>query len=234
VVCKNGRPQLRQDEDRRLFAESAGTCVLCNTPLFADVASTDRSISIAERAHIVAHSASGPRGDSSVASDDLSDPANIVLLCPTCHTTVDKVPDAYPPSLLLAKKATRAAAVARVGGTPIFDTREQARRAVENVLQRNETIFRTFGPDPLDGAMASTEAAAKWSRVVLDEIVPGNELIVAMVQVNPDLATPADAAAAELLRLHTQDLAAKHRGQEMTGPALRFPAAAVKIFVENS
>jgi hypothetical protein len=198
------------------------------------VATSNRSISIAERAHIVAHSASGPRGDSSVPSDYLSDPANIVLLCPTCHTTVDKAPDAYPPSLLLAKKATRAAAVARVGGVPIFDTREQARRAVENVLQENQAIFRTFGPDPLDGSMDSTEAAAKWSHVVLDEIVPGNDLIVAMVQVNPHLATPADAAAAELLRLHTQDLAAKHQGQEVTGPALRFPAAAEKIFAEDS
>jgi hypothetical protein len=232
VVCNNGRPQLSQDDDRRLFAESAGTCLLCNRPLFADVAAANRSISIAERAHIVAHSASGPRGDTSVSSDYLSDPANIVLLCPTCHTTADKAPDAYPPSLLLAKKAARSAAVARVGGAPTFDTKQQARQAVENVLNRNNTIFRTFGPDPLSGSMESTEAAERWSQVVLDEIVPGNELIVAIVQMNPHLATSADVSAGELLRLHTQDLATKHRGEEMTGPALRFPEAAEKIFAK--
>lgn len=69
---------------------------------------------------------------------------------------------------------------------------------------------------------------------MLDEIVPGNELVVAMVEMNPDLATPADVSAAELLRLHTQDLAAKHRGQEITGPALRFPEEAKEIFEEVS
>jgi hypothetical protein len=78
-----------------LFAESAGTCLLCNTPLFIDPATLRRSISIAERAHIVAHSERGPRGDRSVPRDYRAHPANIVLLCPTCHTTVDKDPSAY-------------------------------------------------------------------------------------------------------------------------------------------
>jgi hypothetical protein len=102
------------------------------------------------------------------------------------------------------------------------------------VLNRNKTTFHAFGPDQEDGSMESTEAAARWSQVVLDEIVPGNELIVAMVQMNPHLATSADVSAAEQLRLHTQDLAAKHRGQELTGPALRFPEAAEAIFAEVS
>lgn len=230
MVCKNGRPRLTDDQDRQLFAESAGTCLLCNTPLFASSPLRQRSISIAERAHVVAHSAEGPRGDPTVSAEHLRDPANIVLLCPTCHTKVDKAPVAYPPATLLATKARRAGAVALIGGAPIFGSREQARHAVELLLERNGATFRAFGPDPGDGSLGTAEQAANWSERVLDDIVPGSELIVAIVETNPDLATPGDRSAAALLRLHAKDLSDKHRRGEITAPALRFPEAAMAIF----
>jgi hypothetical protein len=159
-----------------------------------------------------------------------SDPANIVLLCPTCHTTVDKDPSAHPAELLLAKKRTRAAAVARIGGVPTFASRSDARKAVEASLDRNATIFRLLGPSRRDGSLPSTEAAAEWRERVLEDIIPGNELIVALVEMNPDLATKPDRTAAEKLRLHTQDLARKHRYGEIVGRARRFPREAALIF----
>jgi|SRR6185312_942685 len=229
MACKNGRPQLNQDQDRQLFAESAGTCLLCSTPLFKAGQPQGRSVSIAERAHIVAHSEGGPRGDGRVPASARSDPANIVLLCPTCHVIVDKDPVAYPEGLLLSKKQTRAAAVAQVGGVPTFASRSAARHAVEMILNRNETIFRIVGPDTSDGSLPSEEAAARWRDRVLGDIIPGNELIVAIVEMNPDLATNADRLAAEQLRLHVQDLSRKHRHNEVLAPALRFPEAAAHI-----
>jgi hypothetical protein len=142
----------------------------------------------------------------------------------------DKSPESYPAELLLAKKAARAKAVATVGGTPLFEKREDARRAVEVVLERNRVNFDTVGPGAVDGSLPSTEAANKWSQLVLNYIVPGNELIVAIVDLNPHLATTSDRAAAELLRLHTKDLVEKHRGGSLTAPARRFPKAAEQIF----
>jgi hypothetical protein len=233
VVCTNGRAKLSQDQDRQLFSESAGTCLLCNTRLFFDSPSAGRSVSIAERAHIVAHSAVGPRGDRGVSADYRSNPANIVLLCPTCHTRVDKSPDAYPTELLLTKKTKRAEAVANIGGTPTFNTREDARRAVRAILERNEMIFHTAGPSADDGSLPSTEAANKWSRLILAEIAPGNELIVAIVAMNPRLTTASDRSAAELLRLHNKDLAEKHREGSLVASAQRFPKAAHSIFLEE-
>jgi hypothetical protein len=158
------------------------------------------------------------------------DLANLVLLCSTCHIAVDKDPAAYPAELLLAKKRVRAIAVARIGGVPTFASRRDARDAVEAILDRNETIFSIMGPNPCDGSLPSAEAAAKWRERVLGDIVPGNELIVAIVEMNPNLTTRPDRTAAELLRLHTQDLARKHRSGEIVGPALRFPREAVDIF----
>jgi hypothetical protein len=229
VACTEGRPKPKAEQDRRLFAESAGTCLLCNATLFP----SPGRITIAERAHVVAHSAVGPRGDSRLSSEDRSDPANIVLLCPNCHTQVDKDPEAYPTEWLLARKAARATAVAMIGGTPTFSSRATARRAVESILERNRIIFQTAGPGQ-DGSLPTIESAARWSQHVLDEIVPGNELIVAIVQMNDGLASSSDRTAAELLRLHTKDLAAKHRGEPLIAPARRFPETAVHIFAEES
>jgi hypothetical protein len=60
--------------------------------------------------------------------------------------------------------------------------------------------------------------------------VPGNELIVAIVEMNPDLTTRVDRLAAEKLRLHVHDLASKHQYGKIVGPALRFPEEATCIF----
>lgn len=235
LACRNGRPKLTQDQDRRLFAESAGTCLLCSTRLFTEVPDgSRRSVSIAERAHVVAHSDVGPRADRTVSEDERSDPSNIVLLCPTCHTQVDKAPDSFPAGDLFTRKAVRTAAVALAGGTPVFKTRSDARRAVKTVLERNRLIFSNYGPDADDGSFPSIEEAERWSRHVLEDIVPGNELIVAIVKINETLATTEDRAAAELLRLHTRDLAEKHRGKPLTAPARRFPTSAEKLFSEDN
>jgi hypothetical protein len=230
LACSNGRPKLTQDQDRRLFAESAGTCLLCNIRLFPNIPDESRSISIAERAHVVAHSNLGPRADGTLSEEDRSDPANIVLLCPTCHTQADKVPDNFPIADLVSRKAARAAAIALVGGTPVFKSRLDAHRAVRRILERNWLIFSNYGPDADDGSISSTEEAKRWGLHVLDDIVPGNELVVAIVGNNEQLATAEDREVAELLRLHTRDLAEKHRGQPVTAPARRFPPGAESLF----
>jgi hypothetical protein len=172
--------------------------------------------------------------DRSAPADYVKDPANIVLLCPTCQTKADKDPDAYPSTTLLAKKATRTAAVAITGGAPICDSREQARHAVQALLELTATVFRTFGPDAGDGSLGTAEEAENWSKHVLGDIVPANELIVAIVEMNPNLTTREDRSAADLLRLHTNDLSEKHRHGEITAPALRFPAEAADIFARTS
>lgn len=230
MACSLGRPQLKKDQDRRLFVESAGTCLICNVSLFPEDLKSGRSIPIAERAHIVAHSASGARGDSSLPSDQRDDPQNIVLLCPTCHTKADKAPDSYPAEDLLRWKHDRQRAVSLIGDTPILATREEARRATERLLARNRLLFESYGPSPEDGSVVSTEAHEIWRARVLNEIVPNNRLLIALVEVNEDLASADDRVGAELLKQHTDDLEEKHLNRQVLGPAKRFPSEAEFIF----
>ncbi|MFE4540343.1 HNH endonuclease [Streptomyces scopuliridis] len=233
MACTSGRPTLGQDADRALFAESAGTCLLCNTTLFPSDPKRKRSIPIAERAHIVAHSDDGPRADSGISQPDRDSPSNIVLLCPNCHTKVDKAPESYPADYLTKAKEARKQAVSRIGGTPSFSSRMEARKAARRILLRNRILFETKGPDPITGSTGSREKAAVWSSCILNEIVPNSRLLVALIEVNEDLATAEEMETAELLRQHTDALESKHKGEPLLGPAPRFPARAEKIFTEE-
>lgn len=189
---------------------------------------------MAERAHIIAHSDGGPRADPSLPAELRNDPENIVLLCPLCHTMADKAPESYPTDSLSRRKSIRREAVARIGGTPVFTDRGNARRAAERLLERNRLLFRQYGPNPKDGATSSKEEAMAWSERVVDEIVPNNRLLIALVDVNASLAVPADREAAELLRQHTDDLERKHATTHaITGPAARFPKEAENLFQET-
>lgn len=229
MTCKHGRVKLTTDQDRQLFIDSAGSCLLCQTSLFP-ASPRGRSISIAERAHIVAHSPAGPRGGAASSGSHADDPANLVLLCPTCHTKVDKAPEEYSPTMLVDLKFNRAAAVATIGGVVTFSSRAEARAAVENLLSQNRDAFNRSGPDTHDGSFPTIEGAERWRELVLTEIVPRNELLVSIVEVNSALATHADRLAASKLRAHTRDLAAKHRGGPLLAPSERFPITAETIF----
>src|ERR1700680_45476 len=160
LVCTAGRAKLSPEDDRILHAQSAGICLLCRRTLFEK---GRRGVtSIVERAHIVGHSVSGHRGSESLSVEQRSSPENIVLLCPTCHTLVDKSPEEYPAKRLLAAKQARRDAVERLGQVRGFENRRQARQHVDAILMRNHAVFLALGPDRV-GGLASTEAAAKWN-----------------------------------------------------------------------
>lgn len=230
MTCTNGRPSLSADQDRMLFTESAGTCLLGGESLFPLVPSGTRSISIAERAHIIGHSSAGPRGDKATSEAERADPTNIVLLCPSCHTMIDKAEGEYPASTLLSLKESRRAAVALIGGAPTFRSRDAARSVVTEILQRTRAVFEAIGPVPSDGSLPTAEAATRWSREVRDTIVPNLQVVVAIVAANRDLASPEDRATAERLRLHAADLLRKHSDIPLDGPAMRFPREANDLF----
>jgi hypothetical protein len=78
-----------QKDQKRLFGLSAGRCNICN---FGAVNQ------IIETAHIFAKNPGGPRGFIKKQNDNSYN--NLILLCPNCHTEVDKYPDTYTPEKL--------------------------------------------------------------------------------------------------------------------------------------
>lgn len=85
-----------QQDIKKLFSLSAGKCNLCKIQLI------ENDIQIAEMAHIIAKSSSGARGSIFNINNNSYD--NLILLCPNCHTKVDKYPDEYPVQKLINLK----------------------------------------------------------------------------------------------------------------------------------
>lgn len=80
-----------------LYGLAAGRCAIpnCRKEVVLDSDPADVRKQIGKIAHIVGHSISGPRGDASYSQDKLDTYDNWVLLCPTCHDTVDALIRTY-------------------------------------------------------------------------------------------------------------------------------------------
>ena len=80
-----------QADIKILYGRAAARCAFpsCRQLLVLERTATDETKQIGKIAHIIAHSEQGPRSDISYPSDKLDAYENWILLCPTCHDTVD-------------------------------------------------------------------------------------------------------------------------------------------------
>lgn len=82
-----------------VWSRAGGHCELCSHDLTLDLM-TLTPARLGEVAHIIPASPKGPRSDANqtaAVSEALTDdPANLMLLCATCHNTIDKTPEGYP------------------------------------------------------------------------------------------------------------------------------------------
>ena len=82
------KTNLKSNDKRKLYFKTGGLCSLCYEPLDFDVFSRQIT-NVSEYAHIIADSEEGTRGCAASAKY-AGNIDNIILLCPTCHTKVDK------------------------------------------------------------------------------------------------------------------------------------------------
>lgn len=95
-----------------LWAKSGNRCAFpgCSQLLVEDATDLDGSSVVGEMAHIVAHSNDdGPRSDPTFPRDKIDLPENLLLLCPTHHTIVDKQANSYTVADLTEWKCVREA-----------------------------------------------------------------------------------------------------------------------------
>ncbi len=80
-----------------LYGRASGRCSFphCRVDVTLPETLGDRDKPIGKIAHIVGHSANGPRGDSTYPKEKLDTYENWILLCPTCHDKVDVQSNTY-------------------------------------------------------------------------------------------------------------------------------------------
>lgn len=89
---------ISQKDIKLLWGRAASRCAFpkCKVTLTQGDGPSSPNITIGEQAHIVAKEPNGPRGQSLLTESERDSYANLILLCPTHHTLIDKAPDKHP------------------------------------------------------------------------------------------------------------------------------------------
>ena len=94
---------IAEKEVKLLWGRAAGYCSNpeCRTKL-SSLEDEKNPFLLGEMAHIVARNVGGPRAAAQAGANVYE---NLILLCPTCHTKIDKAPRSFPIELLSNWKA---------------------------------------------------------------------------------------------------------------------------------
>ena len=216
----------------RLFSQAAGHCQKpdCLDALFPFELGGDKHI--AEMAHVIPHGEAGPRHEDRPADDfdpDAFD--NLILLCPTCHTKIDKNPDIFPRNILLEWKQNHVANLAAKQGIRAYGSRAEVKAAVAGVMAENKAIWDKFAPE--QGSIfeydPESEAAKTWSQRMRSVILPNHYRVQAIIRANLSLATDDERRTFAEYQEHVRGLSERHLCG-VSGRAVRFPEAMEGMF----
>ena len=229
MTCKRGKADPDTHTKLKLFADSGGYCQNpdCNTNLFLAVGKTE--FHIAEMAHIISAGVDGPRTDKTLEKEIKGDFSNLILLCPTCHTKIDKAESEYPESLIFKWKNTHSGKIKFIFNIKQYDNRLEARQSVLPILNENKIIFETYGP--LTGSQYNPESEIPkiWLSKIHQCILPNNRKLLSIFDSNYKLLNQEEKITVELFRQHVLDFESKHiNNTEING--LQFPQNLHHIF----
>ncbi|PCF94104.1 HNH endonuclease [Vreelandella nigrificans] len=226
------RKHIPAETKLRLFSKAAGHCQHpdCLEPLFPAEMGGDKHI--AEMAHVIPHGKTGPRHDERPAGEFEADSfENLILLCPTCHTIIDKDSGGYSRSTLLGWKSNHLAALANRQGIRSYDERGQVRDAVITAMTENKAVWNEFAPS--DGASfeydPESETAKTWVQRMRGVILPNHFRIQAIIKANRHHMTEAEQQTFARYQEHVRGLSERHVCG-VAGGAIRYPAEMDEIF----
>lgn len=229
MACTNGRANPATVTKLRLFADSGGYCAKpdCLSPIFVDLESN--TVHVGEIAHVISAMDGGPRSDSALNGSERSNYENLILLCPYCHTVIDKAEKDFPAELLLQWKANHKQTISDAFGVNAHETRELARNAVEPLIEENKFIFDEYGPLTDERFNPESDMPAQWLRKIHGTIIPNNRRIIGLCDKNANHLTDVERRLLQAFRQHVDDFEAKHLvGAEQNGR--RFPDGFDRIF----
>jgi hypothetical protein len=174
---------------KKLWGLAAGRCSRpgCDDECIRFLA--DDPTVIGEMAHVIAQSPKGPRGIQQGGEDVYE---NLILLCPTHHSEVDKAPvGTFPADVLLMWKKEHEAEVAAAFAAPIMPSTLELGRYVKRLLVENETTWKTYGPESAEAESNPISSLSQlWPLRKLSTIVPNNRKIINVIRKNSTLLEP--------------------------------------------
>ncbi|WP_324069661.1 MAG: HNH endonuclease signature motif containing protein [Flavobacterium sp.] len=173
---------------RKLWASSGGFCGKpdCHADLFPFFESGEIT-NIEELAHIIGQKKKGPRGANPLPLSERDEFENIILLCPTCHTIIDKNPKLYPDNTIKQWKANHENSISNIFKVPKLESRLDASKYLKPLLAENKAIFDLYGPHSKNAIDNQLATELMWEKLAIQKILPNNRKIEAFIEQNQDL-----------------------------------------------
>lgn len=216
---------------RKLLASSGGFCgnPRCHRNLF-DFFETGEITNIEELAHIIGQKEGGPRGVDELPLNQRDEFENIILLCPTCHTTIDKNPKLYPKEIIKIWKKEHEESIKNLFLVPKFKTRGEVRCFLHPFFAENKAIFDQYGPDSDNADKDPMATELEWERLCLQKLIPNNRKIESAVIANIDLMTEEEFALFTQFKLHREGFEFNKLSGDFNATVPRFPVGFENIF----
>ena len=173
-----------ESDVKRLWGLAAGRCSFqgCGIPCINFIES--EQVIVGQMAHIIAKRPRGPRGNTRVGENNKYE--NLILLCPTHHTQIDKAAvGTYPCSILQEWKKNHEEFVRKALATPPFSTRMEMAKFIQGLLVENRISWEKYGPESMEARTNPlSNLIAIWALRKVETIVPNNARIVNAIECN--------------------------------------------------
>lgn len=141
---------------------------------------------IGEMAHVIGNKPTAARGTPEGGADTYD---NLILLCPTHHTHIDKAPEGtYPVEMLHEWKRNHEEKIRYAGKVVKFEDFQKLHTAIARLLISNKAIFDAFGPkSEAANEDPSSNLFIVWELRRIDKILPNNRRILHLLDANEEL-----------------------------------------------
>jgi len=200
---------ITQKSIKILWANAAGRCAFpgCQCRLCTSDAGAGAPHTIGEMAHISGEKPGASRYNASQSQNGRDDYTNLILLCPTHHTTIDKPENEkrYTIEILQKMKLEHETYVhERLEVRKLRDKHEVA-SYVYPLLKENHQVFSTYGPQSeIARRNPDSDAHGIWLSERLATIVPNNRTIAEIMSANSSLFTPQEQVVLNKFALHAR------------------------------
>lgn len=201
---------ITQKSIKILWSASGGRCAFpgCWERLCYHEAKEAAPYTLGEMAHICGDRPGANRHDASQTDAERDDYQNLILLCPTHHTMIDRKENeaVHTVVVLHAMKANHEARVLERLDQDFMPTKAEVARSIIPLLEENRQSWAQYGPlSELALKQPHNEAAhAVWMSERLSVIVPNNRKIAAELDAHRALFDPGEQANIAAFLMHVR------------------------------
>ncbi|WP_336369268.1 HNH endonuclease [Rahnella perminowiae] len=177
---------ISESDVKLLWGRAAAHCSRCRDDLTVKMMQSGH-YNIGEMAHVIGRKLGAPRAVESSGPDTYD---NLILLCPTCHTHIDKSPEGtYSKEEILEWKRQHEEFIANAFNEKRLANFEELKEEVSILLFENHKLFKKYGPHSDAAKDPGSNVHELWFLKKMSVMIPNNKKVVNVIEKNINLLT---------------------------------------------